>query len=90
MGGLFDPICMLSSTEGASPPENMNRMHADLQIEVENSFSSMIEKRPSGMLRGSIFLLQKNDRFDSPGWIPINCPYYYAFSKNKYDVFLFI
>ena len=35
MGGLFEPICMQSSTEGAYPPENMNWMHADLQIEVE-------------------------------------------------------
>ena len=35
MGGLFEPICMRSSTEGASPPENMNCMHADLKIEVE-------------------------------------------------------
>ena len=35
MGGLFKTICMGSSTEGASPPEMMNRIHADLQIEVE-------------------------------------------------------
>ena len=35
MGGLFEPICMRSSTEGASPPEKMIWMHADLQIEVE-------------------------------------------------------
>ena len=34
-GGLFEPICMVSSTEGASSPEIMNWMHADLQIEVE-------------------------------------------------------
>ena len=35
MGSLFDTVCMESSTEGASPPEMMNCMHADLQIEVE-------------------------------------------------------
>ena len=35
MGGLFEPICMRSSTEGASPPEKMNWMNADLQIEVK-------------------------------------------------------
>ena len=35
MGGLFEPICVVSNTEGASPPEMMNWMHADLQIEVE-------------------------------------------------------
>ena len=35
MGGLFEPICMRSSTKGASPPEKMNCMHADLKIEVE-------------------------------------------------------
>ena len=39
MGGLFDPICMGSSTEGASSPEMMNRMHTDLQIEVEKMAS---------------------------------------------------
>ena len=35
MDGLFQPICIGSSTEGASTPETMNCMHADLQIEVE-------------------------------------------------------
>ena len=35
MGGLFELISMQSSMEGASPPEIMNWMHADLQIEVE-------------------------------------------------------
>ena len=35
MGGLFDPICMLSSMEGESPPEMMNWMHTDFQIEVK-------------------------------------------------------
>ena len=59
MGRLFNPICMGSSTEGASPPEMMNWMHADLQIEVENEFSSMIENRPSGMPRAVFFSLKK-------------------------------
>ena len=35
LGGLFEPIGMGSSAEGSSPPEMMNWMHADLQIEVE-------------------------------------------------------
>ena len=35
MGGLFDPIGMGSSTEGAAPPEMMNWMQADFKIEVE-------------------------------------------------------
>ena len=35
MGALFVTICMGSSTEGALPPETMNWMHADLQIEFE-------------------------------------------------------
>ena len=35
MDGLLEPIRMQSSTEGASPPEKMNWMHTDLQIEVE-------------------------------------------------------
>ena len=35
MGGLFEPIGMGSSTEGASPPETMNCIHANLQNEVE-------------------------------------------------------
>ena len=30
MGGLFGTICIESSTKGASPPEMMNFMHADL------------------------------------------------------------
>ena len=41
--------------EGASPPEMMNWMHAYFHIEVENGFSSMIEKRPSGMPRAVFF-----------------------------------
>ena len=49
----------------------------------------MIEKRPSGM-PGQIFLVQNNERFASPEWIPINCPYSNTFSNNKYDVGLFI
>ena len=48
---------MGSSTEGASPPDMMDWMHADLQIEVENGFSCMIEKRPIGMPR-AVFLIQ--------------------------------
>ena len=39
MGCWFKPIFMRSSTEGASHPDKMNLMHADLQIEVENGFS---------------------------------------------------
>ena len=62
MGGLLKLICMRPSTEGVSPPEKMNWMHADLQIEVENGFSSIIEKRPSGM-PGQIFLSTKERLF---------------------------
>ena len=35
MGGLLYPIVMVSITEGEFPPEMMDLMHADLQIEVE-------------------------------------------------------
>ena len=35
MGGLFEQICIQSRIEGASTAKKMNRMHADLQIEVE-------------------------------------------------------
>ena len=35
ISGLFNPICMISSTEGESPPEMMNWIHTNLQIEVE-------------------------------------------------------
>ena len=44
MGGFLELICMVSSTEGASPPEMMNWMHADFQIKAENGFSLIIEK----------------------------------------------
>ena len=62
MGGLFEPIFMQSRMKGASPPEKMNWMHADLQIEVEKGFSSMIEKRPSGM-PGAVFFCTKKQSF---------------------------
>ena len=90
MGGLFDPICMWYITEGASPPKKMNLMHANLQIEVEERLLVDDWKMPIWHAQGSIFRVQKNDRFASPEWSPINCPYSYAFSKNKYDVGLFI
>ena len=35
MGGLFKLIGMGSITEGSSPPEIMNWMHVDFQIEFE-------------------------------------------------------
>ena len=90
MGCLYQLICIRFSTEGASPPGKMNWMHADLQIEVENGFSSMIEKCPVWHAQGSIIRVPKNDRLAIPEWSPINCPYSYAFSKNKYDVGWFI
>ena len=62
---------MVSSIEGASPPEMMNWMHADLKIKFENGFSSMIEKRPYGMPR-AVFSDNKKDHFASPEWSPIN------------------
>ena len=90
MGGLFELIYMQSSTEGVSLPEKMNWMHADLQIEVEKRLLVDDWKMPIWHAQGSIFRVKKNDRFASPEWSPINCPYYYVFSKNKYDVGLFI
>ena len=62
MGGLFNPIGMGSSTEGTSPPEIMNWIHADLKIEIENGFLPMIEKRSSGMHR-AVFSSTKNIHF---------------------------
>ena len=35
MSGLFEPVCMGSSTGRESPPEMMNWMHAYLEIEAE-------------------------------------------------------
>ena len=70
---MFEPICMGSSTEGASPPDMMDWMHVDFQIEVENGFSYMIEKRPMGMPRAVFFEYKINNPFYSPKWIPINC-----------------
>ena len=72
MGGLFELIHMRSRTEGASPPENMDRMHADLQIEVEKRLLVNDLKRPVWHAQCSIFFSLKNDRFASPEWSPIN------------------
>ena len=55
-GVFFEPIGVGSSMGVASPPEMINWMHTDLKIEVKNGFSSMIEKRPSGMPR-AVFLV---------------------------------
>ena len=75
IGGLFDTICMGSSTEGASPPEMLNWMHADLEIEVEKRLLVDDWKTPIWHAQGSIFLYKKSDRFASLEWSPINCPY---------------
>ena len=66
MGGLFEPIGMGSSWEGSSSPEIMNRMHADLQIEVEKWLLINYLKMTVWHAQGSIFLVQKNDPFASP------------------------
>ena len=63
MGGLFEPICMRSSTEGASPPEKMNWMHADLQNEVEKRLLVDDYKTPVWHAQGSIFLGLKKRSF---------------------------
>ena len=65
---------MGSSTEGASPPEIMNWMHPDLQIEVEKWLLIDDWKKPVWHAQGSIVLVQKYDPFASSGWSPINCP----------------
>ena len=75
MGRLFNPICMGSSTEGASPPEMMNWMHADLQIEVEKWLLVDDLKTPVWHAQGGVFLAQKNYHFASPEWSPINFLY---------------
>ena len=75
MGGLLRNIFMGSSTEGVSPSEMMNWMYAGFKIEVKNSISSMIEKRPSDMPRAVFFLYKVHDHFDIREWIPINCSY---------------
>ena len=59
MGNLFKPICMVSSTEGASPPELMNWMHADSQIGVEKRLLIDDLKTPIKHAQGSIFFVQK-------------------------------
>ena len=60
---MFEPIGMVSRTEVVSPPEMMNWMHADLQIEVENGFLFIIEKLPSGMPRAVFFEYKKKRLF---------------------------
>ena len=54
MGGLFEPICMRSITEGVSHPEKMNWMHADLKIEVEKRLLIDDLKTPVWHAQGSI------------------------------------
>ena len=63
MGGLFETICIGSSTEGASPPEIMNWMHADLQIEVEKLHLIDDLKTHDWYAQGSIFLVQSARSF---------------------------
>ena len=55
LGGLFKPICMGSSTEGVSPPEIINSMNADLQIEVEKRHLIDDLKTPVWHAHGSFF-----------------------------------
>ena len=74
MGGLFEPICMQSSTEGVSPPEKTNWMHADLQIEVEKRLLIDDWKTPIWHAQGSIFQVKQNNCFASHEWSPINSP----------------
>ena len=74
MGGLFESICMGSSTEGASPPEMMNWMHTDLQIEFEKRLLIDDLKMPVWHAQGSIFQVKRYDRSASPECSPINCP----------------
>ena len=83
MGGLFEPICMVSCTEGAYPPEIINWMHSDFQIEVENGISLIIEKLPSGMPRAVFSKYKVHYLFASPEWSPINCPHS-RISKEQY------
>ena len=70
MGGLFELIGIGSSTEVAYPTEIMNWMHADFQIEVENGFLSMIEKRPSCMPRAVFFEYKKTIILPVPVGVP--------------------
>ena len=74
MGGLFEPIRMRFITEEASPPEKMNFMHTDLQIEVEKQLLVDDWKNARLACPGQYFQVQKNDRFASPEWSPIICP----------------
>ena len=63
MGALFDPICMVSSTKGASPPEMINWMHANFKIEDEKW--NLIDDRKTTVwhAQGSIFLVQSSISF---------------------------
>ena len=70
--GLFEPIGMGSRTEGASSPEMMNRMHADLQIEVEKMASRRWLENARLACPGQYCFSTKNDNFASPEWSPIN------------------
>ena len=75
MGGLFEPICMGSSTERAYRPEMVNWMHADLQIEVENRILTDDQKTPVGHAQGSFFFReQKNIVLPVPSGVPSIAP----------------
>ena len=70
MGGLFEPICMQSSTEGESTPEKINWMHADLQIEVGKWLLIDDLKTPVLHAQGSIFRIQKKIVLPVPSGVP--------------------
>ena len=72
--GLFEPIGMGSRTEGASSPEMMNRMHADLQIEVEKWLLVDDWKTPVWRAQGSIVLVQKTIILPVPSGVPSTEP----------------
>ena len=63
ISGLFEPTRMQSSTEGAFPPEKMNWMHADLQIEVEKQLHVEDLKTPRLACPGQYFLSTKKRSF---------------------------
>ena len=90
MGGLFEPIRMQYSTKVASPPDKINWMHADLQIEVENGFSSMIEKLLSGIPRALFFKYKKTIILPVPSGFPYIAPVVIRFQRiSIMSVFLF-
>ena len=72
---------MGSSTEGASPPEMMNWMHMDLQIEFEKRILVGNLKTPAWNAQGSVFRVLKTIVYQSRvdfHQLPLSTPFHWG------------